>query len=338
MDSDKLVFGGIALVTVVVLGLILGSSYIKKPEKALVVAEVLGNKEHVRGAQDPKATLVVFSDFQCPACGSIAPIIKQLESAYPETLQIVYRHRPLSQLHPRALPAAQASEAASMQGKFWEFHDLLFANQPGEGKTFTFSDEEFFGYAQQLGLDVEKFKKDYNSPQAIAAVGHDNSYAESIGVNGTPTFYLIHDDQVEKLDLQKDGFGGILKVLGEPANAPQPAVKNFEEASKMVELAVVGLTDSDPAITSDKVSVLAVEDSEWPDASLGCTAVGETADTASAQVVTPGYRMLLKANDKGYEFHTDNAQNVKNCGEVQLPEEAPADQTPQSTEPAPAGQ
>jgi len=134
-------------------------------------------------------TLVEYSDFQCPACGLYYPVLKQLTKDFPEKIRFVYRNFPLSQLHANAQLAAQAAEAAGLQGKFWEMHDLLFENQR------VWSDQKdaldtFIAYAQTLGLDQQKFKLDVNSALVKESVDSDFKGGIDAKVNGTPTFFL----------------------------------------------------------------------------------------------------------------------------------------------------
>jgi len=145
--------------------------------------------EHMKGNPDATITLVEYSDFQCPACSSAYPIVKQLSETFPDELRVVYRHYPLRSIHPQAQLAAQASEAAAMQGKFWDMHDALFntqttwANSP-DAETF------FAQLAESIGLDVDQFKTDMNSKDALAAVNEDAKSGNSANIPGTPTFFL----------------------------------------------------------------------------------------------------------------------------------------------------
>jgi protein-disulfide isomerase len=137
----------------------------------------------VRGAADGKVTIVEFSDFQCPYCGRVDPTLDRLLEEYPDDVRIVYKHLPLS-FHANALPAAKAAVAAGMQGKFWEMHDALFANQKQLGE------EKYLELARELGLDVEKFQADYKSAAVATEVAQDMNEARRLGVTGTPGFFV----------------------------------------------------------------------------------------------------------------------------------------------------
>ena len=110
-------------------------------------------RDHVRGAVDGRVTLVEYGDFQCPYCGDAYPVVRALLKDFP-WLRFVFRHMPLSDLHPRALAAAEAAEAAGAQGRFWDMHDRLFENQ------HALSDEQLREHAAALGLDVERFDRE----------------------------------------------------------------------------------------------------------------------------------------------------------------------------------
>lgn len=135
-----------------------------------------------------KAILVEYSDFQCPACAYFYLQVKQLQTEFGGDLGFVYRHFPLSQ-HQYAEPAAIASEAAGRQGKFWQMYDLIFDNQNVWSQS---SDARaiFMSYAENLKLDMERFKSDIDSGEIKNKINADYSSGERSGVNSTPTFFL----------------------------------------------------------------------------------------------------------------------------------------------------
>lgn len=147
--------------------------------------------EWMRGNKDAKVTLVEYSDFQCPACRGWEPEVQAILQEFGTHIRLVYRHYPLTQIHPNAQMAAQAGEAAGLQGKFWEMHDTLFANQPTwEGQPPDVVQATFADYARQLGLNVDEFNKDLNSDSVISGVTDDAKSGDAAGVNATPTFFL----------------------------------------------------------------------------------------------------------------------------------------------------
>jgi protein-disulfide isomerase len=138
----------------------------------------------VKGPKDAPVTLVEFSDFQCPFCARSTTFADELVAAYPKDLKLVYKHLPLTQIHPNAMPAAKASVAAQNQGKFWEMHDELFAIY----KELT--PEKIRGVAEKIGLDLAKFDADLADPKTEARVREDMKLAQDVSVTGTPTFFL----------------------------------------------------------------------------------------------------------------------------------------------------
>ncbi len=134
-------------------------------------------------------TLVEFSDFQCPACGVYYPIVTQVVKDFKDNLTFVYRNFPLTDLHPNAQLAAQAAEAAGIQGKYWEMHDLLFTKQSDWSASSTARDI-FTQYAQTLGINMDQFKKDIDSDTVKNKIAEDVGDGNALGITGTPTFFL----------------------------------------------------------------------------------------------------------------------------------------------------
>jgi protein-disulfide isomerase len=140
-----------------------------------------------KGAENGSLVLVEYSDFQCPACSQVYPVVKQLVDEFPNDLTVVYRHFPLTQIHKHAPIAAQAAEAAGKQDKFWDMHDVLFNTQSSWSRAAN-PIEDFEKYAESLGLDVEQFRTDLNSADVRDKVKKDENSARSL--RGTPTFFL----------------------------------------------------------------------------------------------------------------------------------------------------
>ena len=143
---------------------------------------------HTRG--DPKAlvTLEEFGDFECPPCAKMSEALHQIEKEYGSRLRVIFRQFPLAS-HPHARAAAIASEAAHLQGKFWEMHDLLYEKQAQWSKSVDVP-SLFHSFAGTLGLDVERFKKDMQSPELEARVTADQEHGRSRGVKSTPTIFI----------------------------------------------------------------------------------------------------------------------------------------------------
>lgn len=143
---------------------------------------------HVRGRADAPVTLVEFGDFQCPPCATLADPINKLEREYRPRLRLVFRHLPIPN-HQHARESALASEAASLQGRFWEMHDLLYREQSVWSKA---PDVRvlFNSYAGMLGLNIDRFKKDMESEQAKARVKSDEQQALALGLVTTPSIFV----------------------------------------------------------------------------------------------------------------------------------------------------
>jgi len=137
----------------------------------------------IKGDKNGKVTIVEFSDFQCPFSGRFHPVVNQVLEAYPQGVKFIYKNYPLS-FHPQAEPAARASLAAREQGKYWEMVELIFQNNQN------LSEETYKRLAGELGLNVEKFMKDYEEPKIKEYIQEDTGAAQSANVRGTPTFYL----------------------------------------------------------------------------------------------------------------------------------------------------
>jgi Na+/H+ antiporter NhaA len=141
------------------------------------------DRDHVRGPSEAPITLVEYADFECPYCGRAEPIVRELLGDFGD-VRYVWRHLPLRDVHPHAQLAAEAAEAAARQGAFWDMHDLLLEHQGALLK------KDLTGYAQQLGLDVERFTGDLHRHAGAPRVAQDVQSADLSGVSGTPTFFL----------------------------------------------------------------------------------------------------------------------------------------------------
>src|ERR1700681_1249552 len=139
-------------------------------------------EDHIQGDADAPCTLVEYGDFECPHCGRAYPIVKAVQRLMGPRLCFVYRHFPLTQVHPHAESAAETAEAAGAQGKFWEMHDLLFERQDA------LEDEQLIEYADALGLDAARVAAELAAHAHRARVRGDFMGGVKSGVNGTPTF------------------------------------------------------------------------------------------------------------------------------------------------------
>jgi protein-disulfide isomerase len=141
-------------------------------------------RDHVDGPADAAVTLLEYGDYQCPYCGAAYPQVKQVQQALGDRLRFVFRNFPITTAHPHAELAAEAAEAAAAQGRFWPMHDLLYENQRHLEAT------DLVGYAERLGLDVDRFQRELSEHVHAARVHEDFMSGVRSGVNGTPTFYV----------------------------------------------------------------------------------------------------------------------------------------------------
>jgi protein-disulfide isomerase len=148
-------------------------------------------RDHFQGPAKAPLTLVEYGDYQCPYCGAAYPVVKELQKALGKKLRFVFRNFPLTQMHPYALIAAEAAEAAALQGKFWEMHDILYERQgilePGILPV----------WAKEVGLDLGQFGAAIREEGITKRIKEDRASGIQSGVNGTPTFFINgnrHDD------------------------------------------------------------------------------------------------------------------------------------------------
>jgi protein-disulfide isomerase len=142
------------------------------------------DRDHIRGSENAPVTLVEYGDFECPYCGQAEAVIRDLLASSGDDLRYVWRHLPLNDVHPRAQAAAEAAEAAAAQGRFWEMHDTLLAHQDA------LTPRDLRRYAEELGLDVERFWDELRRRVHAPRVAEDVASAELSGVSGTPTFFI----------------------------------------------------------------------------------------------------------------------------------------------------
>jgi|APLak6261679142_1056127.scaffolds.fasta_scaffold00202_20 protein-disulfide isomerase len=230
----------------------------------------------VKGGKNAKVTIVAWSDFQCPFCSRVVPTLKQIEDTYGDSVRVAFRHQPLP-FHNNAKIAAEASMAANEQGKFWPMHDKLFANQQALDRA------SLERYAQELGLDVGKFKAALDSGKFTKRVEEDSAAGMAVGANGTPTFFIngrefvgaqpfdafknIIDEEIKKADAMlakgikpQDLYAEFQKEAGK---APPPSAPGAPEAAKVVtDLNITGAPVKGPK--NAPVTIVAFSDFQCP--------------------------------------------------------------------------
>jgi len=195
MKNIPLLLGTIFGTLILVLGVTFffsNSSTQTVDEAPIDPALLVGDAPHIYGPSDAPITIVEFSDFQCPACRATESLIKDVADQYPEDVRVIYRHFPLSSIHPYAQLAAEASEVAATQGLFWEYHDILF-DSFDEWTKLKSADEvqtAFVGYAGELGIDTAQFQEKILSREQRDAVLSDVAAGNSFNVNATPTLFV----------------------------------------------------------------------------------------------------------------------------------------------------
>lgn len=160
--------------------------------------------EHKLGKGTGGVTLTEYGDYQCPGCGQFFPTVQEVIKKYGDQITFQFRNFPLSSIHPNAFAAARAAEAANFQGKFWEMNAMIYENQR------VWSEQSdaiptFTGYAQQLGLNMDQFKKDMASSKVNDLINADLAAGTKKGVSATPTFF-INDKKMENLNNSVESF------------------------------------------------------------------------------------------------------------------------------------
>lgn len=140
--------------------------------------------DHAQGNDNADLTIVEYGDYQCPYCGAAYPVLKELMKEFKGQIKFVFRNFPLSEMHPYARPAAIAAEAADLQGKFWEMHDVIYENQQ------SLNENLLFQLAEKIGLNLSQFKEDIQKTELEKKVDSDFESGIISGVNGTPSFFI----------------------------------------------------------------------------------------------------------------------------------------------------
>jgi protein-disulfide isomerase len=210
----KIIFSITGIVVICVLILMIVSPKQAAPAtQTFTETQLVRDTSHMTGTTTAKVTIVEFGDYECPACGAAEPIIEQVLATYATSsdFNFVFRNFPLPQ-HPNALIAAEAAEAAGAQGKFWEMHNLLYANQDQWADSTTPTDV-FMKYATTLGLDTTKFKKALDNQTYQDAISTDQNDGNVINVEWTPSIYIngVLQQQTPTFDQFKTQIDALLQ-------------------------------------------------------------------------------------------------------------------------------
>jgi protein-disulfide isomerase len=194
--------------------LFLGHSFVQPSlERTITLEPSAGNPNegHYRGASNVPITLVEYGDYACPACATYNSVLNDVLKKYGDRVRLEFRHYPLKGIHPNAMPAALAAEAAGEQGHYWEMHDLLFSSQaqwaPGDANP----EAAFAKLAASIGLDANKFLQDLGSPELQQRVSNDVKRGQETSVAATPTFFL-NGRRIERIAPTLEAFQTLIEA------------------------------------------------------------------------------------------------------------------------------
>lgn len=169
--------------------------------------------DHIRGNPRAPVVLVEYADFECPYCAMAYPYVKRLSTGFHDDVAEIFRPFPLMQIHPHAMHAAQAAEAAGLQQRFWQMHDMLFENQR------RLDDDALFEYAAAIGLDIDRFARDFLSRPVTDSIARSLRRGLDEGVNGTPTFFL------NDVKLELENYQDLGELVARTVNATHATVR-----------------------------------------------------------------------------------------------------------------
>jgi protein-disulfide isomerase len=192
---------------------------LKSADVSTAPRKTAAERIHIRGERNAPVTLEEFGDFQCPPCATVSGVINEIEREYHPRVRAIFRHFPLAN-HVHAAQAAYAAEAAGQQGRFWEMHDLLYREQPNWSKAADVL-TLFNSYAGMLGLNVDRFKADMQSPAVKTAVELDQREGAGRGVKSTPTIF-INNVGLAPMSLTKPGLRAAVDSALKELSSPKP--------------------------------------------------------------------------------------------------------------------
>ncbi len=213
-------FWGILLAIVIILGGIFWATSNHNTKSTTSQSNSNQTTSHIEGQGKDGITLVEYGDYECPYCSEFAPIVKQVASLYNTEIYFQFRNLPLTQIHANAFAAARAAEAASLQGQFWQMHDLLYTNQ-SDWVNSSNAVPIFNDYAKQLGLNLSQFESDYNGSKVNNAINADVTAFNNTGQQmATPTYFLDGkkiNPQISLSSFEQLINAEILKKTGHPS-------------------------------------------------------------------------------------------------------------------------
>ncbi len=218
MESKKFYLILIAIV-IAIIGF---AVYTKEQKQGVSSGDGSKTSSNFYGKEDSQVTITEFVDFQCEACYAYYPFVKQVKEQYKDQVRFQVRNFPITSGHQFAFQAARSAEAAARQGKFWEMHDMIFEGQK-QWEQMQDPQSIFDGYAEQIGLDMTKFKEDFASPDVASVINQDLKDVKELGGTGTPTF-AINGKKVENPGPTAEALSKMIEdALKEAGITPNPA-------------------------------------------------------------------------------------------------------------------
>jgi len=225
----------IIFITIAIVAVIGGAVLLSGGDEEVVGA----TSNNFFGPEDASVVITEYADFECPACANFAPVVDTVKEEFADQVKFEFKHFPLVQIHPNAIAAHRAAQAAANQGAFWEMHDLLYEQQAtwraqgsggGGGFNNTNAAATFEGFAGQLGLDIEQYKEDVASDETIAVINADIAEGREKGAQSTPTFY-VNGELIEDLNTvaTPEGFRAFLEA--ELANVSAESDEDAEQTN-----------------------------------------------------------------------------------------------------------
>lgn len=223
MNKSFWIILGVALLALIGIFMLSGGKSSDNSDSEFAYTEPLTDvQSHDRTTgEGTKATIIEYADFQCPYCGSYAPIMEQLKQTYGDEVKVVFRSFPIVSIHPQAMAAHRAAEAAARQNKFWEMHDQIFATQE-TWKDNTGAATVFEDFAEKLGLNMDQYKADVASESVLAKINSDQDSGTSLGVNSTPTLFL-NGKKLEDLPASIEEWDKLINPSQESSAEEAPA-------------------------------------------------------------------------------------------------------------------
>ncbi len=241
---DKRFLGFLAVISLLFVGIVI---YNNSNKAAAPDTSSASLTNHVKGESTTGVELIEFGDFQCPGCAQYYPVLKQVMEKYGDQISMQFRHFPLIQIHPNALAASRAAEAAGEQDKFWEMHDLLFENQASWGASSN-PLNIFTSYATRLDLDTEKFTEDFRSSTINNRIQADIGEGNRLGVSSTPTF-LLNGKKISSPQSSLEAFSRVIDnaIAQKAESSPSPASETPANAEDQPATVTPGEATETPA-------------------------------------------------------------------------------------------